>query len=303
MEHRTGAADGTTMPPEAALDALAEAVARVVPALADVIPPAPAAQLGRLGVPGGSWAPGTAGQGTSPRGRSGRAGCQEQVLLDQPRSPRPGPSVARVSLSGPGPIPPARPGPPPAPQPFFVPPFPAGAAESPVLRALRGLGPLLAQRLLGALDLTLGALELGGVPTGLAAGVPAPAGGQVVAFAMASGGGEPEAAVIMVDQARWGASTLTCELVRALSSHPRVTPLLAVEAAAIAIGGAEVTTETEVAVPAEEAAAAEEAVAARHGTVRRTSPSRWRSLSRCRHRRHPRRSPRTGWSRPSPVAR
>lgn len=175
-------------------------------------------------------------------------------------------------MSGPGPIPPPRPGPPPAPQPFFVPPFPSGEAESPVLRALRGLGPLLAQRLLGALELTLDALELAGVPTGLAASVPAPAGSHLVTSAMAAGGGEPEAAVIMLDQARWGASTLTCELVRALRSHPLVAPLLAVEAGGVASAGAEVPGGGEVGVTREvpaggEVAAAKEAAAVRRAAV------------------------------------
>ncbi|ABW11019.1 conserved hypothetical protein [Parafrankia sp. EAN1pec] len=175
-------------------------------------------------------------------------------------------------MSGPGPIPPPRPGPPPAPQPFFVPPFPAGEAESPVLRALRGLGPLLAQRLLGALELTLDALELVGVPTGLAASVPAPSGSHLVTSAMAAGGGELEAAVIMLDQARWGASTLTCDLVRALCSHPLVAPLLAAEVVGVAAAGAEVPGGGEVGVTREvpaggEAAAAREAAAVRQAVV------------------------------------
>lgn len=257
MEHQTGTADGTTMLPAAALDALANAVAKVVPALAGVIPADPAARLGRLGVPGGSHVPGPAGQGPNSRGRSTRVSYQGRAVFDQPRSPHAAP-VTSLGLSGPGPVPPPspRPGPRPAPQPFFVPPSPAGEAESPVLRTLRGLGPLLAERLLGALELTLGAFELGGVPTGLAASVPTPAGSQVVAFAMASGGGEPEAAVITLDQVRWGASTLTCDLVRTLSSHPLVAPLLIVE-----------TVPKEV-VAEGETVAAEEVIAARHGAVR-----------------------------------
>jgi hypothetical protein len=112
------------------------------------------------------------------------------------------------------------------PQPFFVPASPAGPAESPTLRAVRGLGPLVAERLLGALELAIDGLVLADVPAGLTAGVPVPPAGSHIAYAMPVGGGAPEGAVIMLDQLRWGATTRASDLVRVLGAHPVLRPLL-----------------------------------------------------------------------------
>jgi hypothetical protein len=96
-----------------------------------------------------------------------------------------------------------------------------------VIEALGEAGPLLAERLLGALELTIGELGLTG-----AAGVPLgePPTGRFASFAFVHNGGESqaEAATALLKQFHPGALDLATSLTRRLAGHELVAPLLAV---------------------------------------------------------------------------
>ncbi|MFG3423682.1 hypothetical protein [Micromonospora sp. NPDC048063] len=102
----------------------------------------------------------------------------------------------------------------------------AGSGSSPVREALGSLPPLLIERLLGALELTVRELDLAGAPdlTGL---LGEPCTGT---FGIASMSGQSEAVtgVAVLEQIRPGAVPLVAALARRLASHARVAPLLAV---------------------------------------------------------------------------
>ncbi|OAA23370.1 hypothetical protein UG55_103867 [Frankia sp. EI5c] len=212
--------------PADVLDELAAAVAGVLPTLIARIPPEPAAQLGRLGVP---VAPG-----------------------ERPIAP------GRGGLPFVAPVPVARPQP--APGPYFVsgpPALPAqtgGPSASSTLSALRGLGQLLPERVLGALELAVDEVELPGVPGGLTTSLPIAETQQWFVTAVVGGGGGTEEAVRLLDQLRPGVSALAHALVQALATHPAITPHLAVETSA--------PPHSE-----RDGAAAESAIAARHGAA------------------------------------
>lgn len=150
--------------PEAALAALAAAVARAMPLIAARIPPGPAAGLGRLEAR--AW------------------------------------TVPRPEDDGEPP-------------------------ESPVLAALMDLSPLRAERLLGALELTVGELDLSGAPdlSSYLGGS-----GQTGLFAFAHVGPESQTttAVTLLERLRPGAAALAVSLTRRLAGHPLVAPLLEV---------------------------------------------------------------------------
>lgn len=101
-----------------------------------------------------------------------------------------------------------------------------GAGDSPVLDALGSLPPLLVERLLGALELTVPELDLAGAPdlTGLL-GEPLTGG-----FGMATVAGTSEAVhgAAVLDRVRPGAVPLVAALARRLAVHPRVAALLEV---------------------------------------------------------------------------
>jgi hypothetical protein len=155
--------------PETVLSALAAAVAEALPVIEGRVPPGPAAELGRLGVP---------------------------------REERP------VSLA------------------YRVRVVPQGRPADPVTEAQRELGPLVAERLLGALELTIAELDLTGAPD-LSGYLPAPQG--QVTFAFGSGGdqGQTGIATAFLQQLRPGAAGLAVSLTRQLAGHRLVAPLLA----------------------------------------------------------------------------
>ena len=101
-----------------------------------------------------------------------------------------------------------------------------GSAESPVRDALGSLPALLTERLLGALELTVSELDLGGAPdlTGFL--------GESLtdSFVFVSVGGQSAAVAgaTTLDQVRPAAVPLVAALARQLSVHPRVAPLLVV---------------------------------------------------------------------------
>lgn len=95
-----------------------------------------------------------------------------------------------------------------------------------MLSALRALGPLLAERLLGALELAVPDLDLAGAPD------LSPYLGQPVAgrFGFGHGGQESQAviAVTVLERLRPGAVELVTSLTRQLAGHQSVAPLLTV---------------------------------------------------------------------------
>ncbi|MBL7501418.1 hypothetical protein I6A84_03075 [Frankia sp. CNm7] len=145
-----------------------------------------------------------------------------------------------------------------------MPPHPAGPAESPVLRTLRRLDSTLNARLLGALELAVGDLRVEGVPAGLTAGIPAAPHGHQSAITFSGDHAELANAVTLLDQLRWGATTVVVELVRALGTHPTIAALFDPPPARLE-PPTDVPLSTTPATPA--GAAAESAVAARHGAA------------------------------------
>ncbi|MBG6092094.1 DUF6461 domain-containing protein [Actinomadura viridis] len=103
----------------------------------------------------------------------------------------------------------------------------SGTGDSPVRDALGSLPPLLVERLLGALELTVPELDLTGVPdlTGLL-GEPFTGGFGVVCM---EGTSEAVNGAAMLDQIRPGAVPLVAALARRLATHPRVAALLVVQ--------------------------------------------------------------------------
>ena len=99
--------------------------------------------------------------------------------------------------------------------------------EAECLTALRELGPLPAERLLGALELTIAAHDDSDVPD-LLVGLPQPSQAQYVF--VASGGHDSEAvsAARLMDQLHPGVADRAVALARALAVHPALTPALAV---------------------------------------------------------------------------
>ncbi|MFL6072583.1 MAG: DUF6461 domain-containing protein [Mycobacteriales bacterium] len=208
--------------PESVVDALAAAVAGAMPVLAARIPAGPAATLGRLGVP--------------PEQRTDRHRQVGPLVTRQaPGRPVAGRAVA-VTASGVHRRPvravaagrPGGSGERPEP------------AESPVLAGVRSLGPLLAERLLGALEIAVERLPMD-VPAGLvraaagttgaaAAATGAAARPRAVAMVTRVGDSAAVDAVALLDGLRPGASALVGTLVATMARHPAVAPLLAVDA-------------------------------------------------------------------------
>lgn len=118
-----------------------------------------------------------------------------------------------------------------------IPPVPAAelgrtAAPPPAspMRRSSWSAPLLAERLLGALELTIPELDMTGAPD-LSPYLPAPGRPRrngPAATAVSSGHGQAMAAATLLDQFRPGTSELVTALSRRLSAHPTVAPLLAV---------------------------------------------------------------------------
>ncbi|MEV1319931.1 DUF6461 domain-containing protein [Micromonospora arborensis] len=99
------------------------------------------------------------------------------------------------------------------------------------LTALRALGPLPVERLLGALELVVGGHDWSGAPDVLAGLVRPP---EVQYAWMAAGGHDSEAtsATALLHRLHPGLADRTVALVRELAAHPVVAPLLAVTPAA-----------------------------------------------------------------------
>lgn len=102
--------------------------------------------------------------------------------------------------------------------------------QLPVLGALRSAGSLLAERLLGALELTVRTLEFHDVPDFAGLLEPPPSG----RFAYATGGRDSQAATAaqVLERLRPGAVELVDTLTTKLATHPEIVPLLSVHAEA-----------------------------------------------------------------------
>ncbi|MEW2378097.1 DUF6461 domain-containing protein [Micromonospora sp. NPDC047812] len=100
-----------------------------------------------------------------------------------------------------------------------------GPDDAPVRDALGSLPPLLVERLLGALELTVAELDLAGTTPDLTGLLGAPAAG---AFAIVSTSGQSEAitGAAVLEQLRPGVSAVVAALARRLAGHPRVAALL-----------------------------------------------------------------------------
>jgi hypothetical protein len=191
---------------EAVVEMLATTVAEAIPVIAARIPLGPAAQLGRIGVPSDSafW-PVVTGLRRAPVGRETRetravvtAGPARSVAF---RVPAERAVPGRAGGAG-------------------------VAAESPIVRAVRSVGPLLAERLLGALELTVAAFDLADVPD-LSSYVGQPPTGRGI-FASAGQDSQVVTAVTLLERSRPGAADLAAALSRRLASHQVIVPLLAV---------------------------------------------------------------------------
>lgn len=193
--------------PEGVLEPLAAVIAELLPDLTRVIPPSPAAELGRLGTV-------RSDRTDSPRTTALTARPPAMPLNRRSASPtanlvpRDGrPISAQVAHRAAGPI--GRPG------------------ESAALTALRGVGPLLPERLLGALELSVADVVVDG-PDRLIEGLPQPIRSGTFAFASASGESELVRSVRQLEQLAPGTTTLVLivtEKLAALESlHPLLTP-------------------------------------------------------------------------------
>ncbi|MBR7831847.1 hypothetical protein KDL01_01160 [Actinospica durhamensis] len=183
--------------PDAAVDELAAAVALVMPGLVGVIPPRPAAALGRLG-------------------RSVEVSSLAAAGAGRPEERVTGPQLKPHRLTadqGGGPA---------------------------VLAALASLEVMLAERLLGALEVAVEALdvaafEVAGLdvaafnvagPTALAGQAPRTH-GTVVAFVSSSDESEARRAATFVEKLRPGTAALVETVTRMLVAHESIAPLLA----------------------------------------------------------------------------
>ena len=104
--------------------------------------------------------------------------------------------------------------------------------ESAVIAALRGVGALPVERLLGALELAVAAHDWSGAPDLIAGLPPHPA--VQYAFVSMSGGHESAAtaAAKLLEGLQPGLAERTSTVVAELAAHPRIAPLLAVPAGA-----------------------------------------------------------------------
>ncbi|NYI87221.1 hypothetical protein HNR02_000544 [Amycolatopsis endophytica] len=101
-------------------------------------------------------------------------------------------------------------------------------SRPPSVAELESIDPFLAERLLGALELTVGMVAVP-APEGLTAGLPVPTG--PAAFATVRQDSAVRGAVAVLDQVRPGITSLVLVYVRALAAHDRIVPLLRVAAA------------------------------------------------------------------------
>ncbi|WJK39485.1 DUF6461 domain-containing protein [Solwaraspora sp. WMMA2056] len=142
------------------------------------------------------------------------------------------------------------------------PTVPGGSVDPAALVALRGLGHLSTERLLGALELTVADLTLSGVPDLSQLLPPPPTKGQFL-FATTGHDGEALSAVTLLERLRPGIVDLVETLTRRLAAHPHVAPLLAVSPGAD--NGSDVDVDGSGADSAGSGTAREAAMVARHG--------------------------------------
>jgi hypothetical protein len=182
---------------DATVDSAAAAAATAVPVLTGLIPVGPATELGRHGAPDEGGPP-----GPHDRYRRRAAALGQVAAAPAPVTAKPGARPYYASGAG-------------------VP------AETAVLAALRGVGPLRTERLLGALEHTIARLPVAAVP-GLAGYVPPPPSGGWFATACFGNDSEATVAATTLEQLRAGITDLTIDLVRRLATHPSLVALLAV---------------------------------------------------------------------------
>ncbi|MFB9321970.1 DUF6461 domain-containing protein [Cryptosporangium minutisporangium] len=219
-----------------AIERLAGVVASRMASLADRIPAAPAAELGRWGAPedAADFAPDVRRRSVPDRilARGLRPGRTPPGVSGGPTvSARPTPTP------GPRPTPASRRLPRPSGPPAGVPVGQYGqrsvelgepeSAESP-LAALRDAGPLLTERLLGALELVVGAEERAELPEITASLAPPPEG----RFAFLSDGSDSVAmsAARLLERLHPGVAELVVASARRLAEHRLVGPLLTLTA-------------------------------------------------------------------------
>ncbi len=180
--------------PATVVDAIAQVTAVELPRLTQVIPAAPAAELGRL-----SLAPDALG---AKPGRLGLASPASALTRAIPATP--GAGSGRRGLA-----------------PAAI----AGRHTSGVRAGLAGLPPLVAERLLGALELTVAALDLP-VPLLVAALPEASGEARAVSIAHASHDSEMSVELSKLDAFVPRAADMVAGVAAELAGHPSIAPLL-----------------------------------------------------------------------------
>ncbi|MER7442452.1 DUF6461 domain-containing protein [Micromonospora avicenniae] len=199
--------------PDELVDELGPPVAAGMRLLLGVIPAGPAARLGRLG----------ASEQARPETRhtSVRPG-HRRVPLPPPRQPVSTSSESAKILGL------RRLGALYAPRVPDVAGHPDQTPSEPLgLAALREVGPLTTERLLGALELTVTGMEPVDV-SGLTLYLPPPPAGGRYGFASAGHDSEALTAALLLDGVRRGLADLVLALARRLAVHPSIVPLLLV---------------------------------------------------------------------------
>ncbi|RKN21121.1 hypothetical protein D7147_10025 [Micromonospora musae] len=194
------------------VDELLPPVAAAMRALGGLIPSGPAARLGRLGTPDEARQERRSTLGRAGHGRVAVRSLQAPVAAQRKSAAPVG--LRRLGTLNPQELPRVAQRPDPTP------------AEPATTAALRGLGPLLPERLLGALELTVASADTPDLP-GLATYLPPPPAGGRFGFASTGQESEPLTAALLVEGLRPGLADLVLALTRRLAAHPSVAPLLA----------------------------------------------------------------------------